>query len=148
MKSALIALFGLCSCLAVFAQTYTIDWYSIDGGGGISTGGVYTINGTIGQSDAGRMSGGSYTIEGGFWAVLGVVQTPGAPTLRVVRTSTNTVVVAWPSPSTGFSLQQNPIANNAGNWAGVTNVPVVVGSEKHVIIAPPAGNRFFRLKSP
>jgi hypothetical protein len=27
--------------------------------------------------------------------------------LTVARTTTNTVVVSWPSPSTGFVLQQN-----------------------------------------
>ena len=39
------------------AQTnYSIDWYTIDGGG-TSTGGVYSASGTIGQPDAGAMSG-------------------------------------------------------------------------------------------
>jgi len=45
-------------------------------------------------------------------------------------------------------LQQNPVVNNAVSWSGVTNAPVVVGGEKQVILSPPAGNRFFRLKSP
>jgi len=145
--SALIVCAWFCGA-AAFAQSFSIDWFSMDGGGGTSTGGVYTISGTIGQTDAGRLTGGSYTIEGGFWSIIAAVQTPGAPTLRVFRTTTNTVVVAWPAPSTGFSLQQNPFANNSGTWAGVTNVPVVVGSENQVTLTSPTGNRFFRLKSP
>ena len=36
-----------------FAQSYQIDWFTIDGGGGTSTGGVYSVSGTIGQPDAG-----------------------------------------------------------------------------------------------
>jgi len=149
MKRAILIFFGLWVCGTVSqAQNYSIDWFSIDGGGGSSTGGVYSVTGTIGQPDAGHMSGGNFALDGGFWAIIATVQTPGAPALRVVFTATNTVVVAWPSPSTGFSLQQNPVVNNAVSWSGVTNAPVVVGSEKQVILSPPAGNRFFRLNSP
>src|SRR6476661_1860656 len=92
---------------AVHAQSYSIDWYTIDGGGGTSTGGVYSVSGTIGQPDAGGpMTGGNFTLSGGFWSLF-AVQTPGAPLLRIFLTSTNTAVVAWPAPSTGFVLQQN-----------------------------------------
>jgi len=45
---------------------YVIDWYTIDGGGGTSTGGPYVLTGTIGQPDAGGCSGGSYELLGGF----------------------------------------------------------------------------------
>jgi len=34
-------------------QQCSIDWYKIAGGGGTSTGGVYSASGTIGQPDAG-----------------------------------------------------------------------------------------------
>ncbi len=50
--------------------TYTITWYTIDGGGGVLTGGAYTLTGTIGQPDAGVLSGGVYTLAGGFWNAL------------------------------------------------------------------------------
>ena len=150
MKKVLLAVCGLWLCgTAAQAQNYSIDWFSIDGGGGTSTGGVFSVTGTIGQADAGRMSGGNFTLEGGFWAIVAAVQTPGAPALRVVRTTTNTVVIAWPDPSTGFSLQENSGVNNGPGWASVTNAPpIVVGSEKQVIISSPLGNRFYRLKSP
>jgi hypothetical protein len=50
------------------AGTYSLDWYTIDGGGAtFSTGGSYSLGGTIGQPDAGSMSGGSYSLVGGFW---------------------------------------------------------------------------------
>ena len=132
---------------SVFAQSYSIDWFTIDGGGGTSTGGVYTVSGTIGQPDAGHMSGGNFTIDGGFWGIIAAIQTPGFPTLRVVHTSTNTVVIAWPAPSTGFSLQQNADLKTT-IWSGVTNIVNVVGSENQIIVAPPVGNRFYRLKNP
>jgi hypothetical protein len=47
---------------------YSIDWYTIDGGGAtFSTGGSYSLGGSIGQADAGSLGGGSYTLNGGFW---------------------------------------------------------------------------------
>ena len=137
----------LLAASTVRGQNFSIDWFTIDGGGGTSTGGVYSVSGTIGQPDAGHMSGGNFTIDGGFWGIIAVVQTPGAPLLRIFLTSSNTVVVAWPAPSTGFSLQQNGVLGSPG-WVGVTNVPTVVGSEKQVIVSPPTGNRFYRLAYP
>ena len=87
-----------------FAQSYSINWSTIDGGGGTSTGGVYTVSGTIGQPDAGpTMTNGQYAVTGGFWALPQAVQTEGAPTLTITHTTTNTVAVSWPSPSTGWA---------------------------------------------
>ena len=93
------------------AQSYSIDWFTIDGGGGTSTGGVYSVTGTIGQPDAGAMSGGNYTLQGGFWGVLAAVPTPSAPLLSIFRTTTSTVAVFWPSPSTGWNLRRTPTAS-------------------------------------
>lgn len=42
-------------------------WWTIDGGGGTSSGDGFTITGTIGQPDAGTASNGTYTLLGGFW---------------------------------------------------------------------------------
>ena len=48
--------------------SYDLTWNSIDGGGAmLSTGGAYSLGGTIGQFDAGTLSGGTYTLTGGFW---------------------------------------------------------------------------------
>ena len=59
--------------LEVSAQSYNIDWSTIDGGGGTSTNGQYSLTGTIGQPDAGAMSGGNFTLQGGFWGVVPAV---------------------------------------------------------------------------
>ena len=153
MKIKVSKLFGaillLCAAIpaALHAQNYSIDWYTIDGGGGTSTGGVYSVSGTIGQPDAGGpMTGGNFTLSGGFWTLF-AVQTPGAPFLRIFLTTTNTAVVAWPAPSTGFGLQQNLVVNTT-NWLPVTNTIIPAGGENRVIISPPASNRFFRLFKP
>jgi hypothetical protein len=62
---------GLLLVPIVAAQSgggYDLTWSTIDGGGGESTGGGFTLTGTIGQPDAGlQLSGGGYTLNGGFW---------------------------------------------------------------------------------
>ena len=129
------------------AQSYSIDWYKIAGGGGTSTNGQYTLSGTIGQHDAGGpMTGGNYSLTGGFWSLLSVVQTIGSPTIRIFLTSTNTAVVAWPLSSTGFNLEQNTDLKTGG-WTSAGS-PFTVGSENQVIVTPPPGRLFFRLNHP
>ncbi len=59
------------STLAASEAAYQLNWYTVDGGGGTSTGGVYSLSGTIGQPDAGTAGGGTYTLAGGFWTPLG-----------------------------------------------------------------------------
>jgi hypothetical protein len=52
------------------AEVFSISWWTVDGGGGTSQGGSYALSGTIGQPDAGSLSGGNYLLEGGFWSGL------------------------------------------------------------------------------
>jgi len=63
-------------CFGASAQPYAIDWHTIDGGGGTSTGGVYSVAGTIGQPDVSQqpMTGGNYSLTGGFWALFAWIQ--------------------------------------------------------------------------
>ncbi len=60
----------LISSIQATAQSgggYDLSWFTIDGGGGTSSGEGYELSGTIGQPDAGVMAGGSYVLVGGFW---------------------------------------------------------------------------------
>lgn len=50
---------------------YEVAWFTVDGGGGQSAGGSFTLAGTAGQPDAGILSGGAYTLAGGFWPGAG-----------------------------------------------------------------------------
>jgi hypothetical protein len=126
------------------AQTYSIDWYKIAGGGGASSGGTYQVSGTIGQPDAGMtMSGGNYSLTGGFWALISVVQTPGAPLLTITY-SGNSVTVSWPSPSTGWTLQQNSDLTTT-SWSTSSGISDN-GTIKSLTITSPTGTLFFRLK--
>ena len=75
------------------------------------------------------------------------VQTPGAPRLSVTRPTISTVAVWWPSPSTGFGLQQNADVNTT-NWVDMAQTPADNGTTKTVIVNPPVGNLFYRLRKP
>jgi Divergent InlB B-repeat domain len=60
------ALLGIISAAALAG--YTLDWWTVDGGGAtFSTGGSYSLGGTIGQPDVGTSTGGPYTLDSGFW---------------------------------------------------------------------------------
>ena len=129
--------------LAVQAQSYTIDWYKIAGGGGASTGGAYQVNGTIGQQDAsGVLTGGNYSLTGGFWSLISVVQTPGAPLLTITY-SGNQAIVSWPSSVTGWTLQTNANLGTT-NWVNFGGTVI----NNSVTNSPPTGNLFFRLTHP
>src|ERR1035437_6681893 len=133
--------------LSARAQSYSVDWYKIAGGGGTSTGGLYSVSGTIGQPDAsGAMTGGNYSLTGGFWSLINVVQTTGAPTLSITH-SGNSVIVSWPTPSASWTLQLN--GNLAGgSWATSGYLVSTNGGINSITITSPAGNLFFRLSNP
>ena len=61
-----VALLGIVGVSALAG--YTLDWWTVDGGGAtFSTGSGYSLGGTIGQPDAGTSTGGTYILDGGFW---------------------------------------------------------------------------------
>jgi len=66
----LVALLLLLASVAL-AQSgggYDLTWSTVDDGGyTFSEGGGYSLGGTVGQPDAGVLSGGGYTLAGGFW---------------------------------------------------------------------------------
>ncbi len=128
-------------CLSARAQ-YAIDWHTIDGGGGTSTGGVYSVSGTIGQPDAGTMSGGSYTLTGGFWALPGAVQTEGAPTLTIVPAAPGLATIAWTPATAGFVLQET-LSLAPTNW-----VNSVSGATNPVVVPATLPTKFYRLRKP
>jgi hypothetical protein len=58
------------SALVAGPVEYSITRFTVDGGGGRSTAGSFTLTGTIGQFDASSQNaiGPNYSIQGGFWA--------------------------------------------------------------------------------
>lgn len=63
-----LVLLGATAVLAQAGGDYSLTWSTVDGGGEMySTGGAYTLGGTVGQPDAGVLEGGDYSLVGGFW---------------------------------------------------------------------------------
>ncbi len=122
---------------------YSITWSTIDGGGGTSTGGVYSVSGTIGQPDAGGpMTNGQYSVTGGFWALPTAVQVTGAPTLTIATGSPGQAVISWTPATPGFVLQETWLLSPS-NW---TNSPS--GSTNPITVPANTASRFYRLFKP
>jgi hypothetical protein len=69
-----VLILALClATLAVISLVYAqggfdLSWWTVDGGGGTSSGGDYALTGTAGQAEVGAlMQGGAYELAGGFW---------------------------------------------------------------------------------
>jgi hypothetical protein len=143
--AALFLLLGLARFSGAGQTNYAVTWRTIDGGGGVSTGGVFTVRGTIGQPDArGSMSGSDYRAGGGFWGLVSAVLTPGAPPLSVGRSGAN-VVISWPSTAASWTLQQSASLGST-NWADVPITPSDNGTVRRLTLPAPAGNGFYRLR--
>lgn len=69
---------GIAGAAAPDGAALSVDWSTIDAGGGTSAGGNFSVSGSIAQIDADPLqpaSGGNLEITGGFW----VVATSAAP---------------------------------------------------------------------
>lgn len=75
MKITVTVILMLFLLMSTAHADYSIDWYTIDGGGGVSSGGAYIVKGTIAQPDAAVSAADDYELLGGFW--------PGGPTCIV-----------------------------------------------------------------
>ena len=134
----LVTLLALLNLQNVSAQSYALDWSTIDGGGGTSSGGQYTLSGTIGQPDAGAMSGGSFSLQGGFWPGI-IVPSTNSPTL-FIRASGDSVILSWSPDTPGFALEETDNLTT----------PIWVDAPDGNPVTIPAGSvaRFYRLSKP
>ena len=120
---------------------FSIGWFTIDGGGGASTGGVYSVRGTIGQPDAGGpMTNGQYSVTGGFWTLPMAAQVTGVPTLMIVPAAPGQATISWTPTTTGFVLQETSSLSPA-NW---TDSPS--GASNPAVVPATSSTKFYRLK--
>src|SRR5436190_10532348 len=120
--------------MATQAQQYSIDWQTIDGGGGTSMGLTYSVSGTIGQPDAGpAMNGTQYSVVGGFWSLFA----PGVASVEAgmaTNAATNSVTISAtvnPDGLTSRIYVQWGTTTNYGSFsltntlvAGTTNMSI------------------------
>jgi hypothetical protein len=86
--------------------------------------------------------------DSGSVYLFSVPSQPTAPSLSIRSTSSNTVAVSWPSPSTGFLVQQNTNGIGSVNWSNVTEAIEDDGSNKTLFVNPTGQSRFYRLVQP
>jgi len=133
---------GLLFPVAGFAQ-FSIDWFTIDGGGGTSTNGNFSLSGTIGQPDAGPvMTNGQFSITGGFWALPTAVQTLGAPTLIIVPAAPGFATISWTPNTPGFVLQET-LSLSLPNWTNSLS-----GATNPITVSATLPSKFYRLIKP
>ena len=104
--------------------------------GFVRTGNLLFVSGQVCNNPEGKLT----TLDTYTAAVI------VAPSLAIMQTPTNTLL-AWPNPSTGFSLQETPDLNPA-NWTDSTGSPRLFGGQKQVMLTLTNGPRFFRLRHP
>jgi hypothetical protein len=122
--ATLIPLLLVSIALAQAGDGFDLSWFTVDGGGGASSGGIYTVSGTIGQPDAGVFSGGPYVLASGFWAAVAV------PPSEIVVNTNDPII----DPSDGFcSLIEAIIAANTDTASGSLPGECAAGSGADVI---------------
>jgi hypothetical protein len=142
-KILLIPAATLSAAALLLAQSYSVPWWKVAGGGGISTGAGYAMSGTIGQhDDGGPLTNGPYSLIGGFWALPTAVQTPGAPTLQITNAEPGFATVWWAPTPPGFVLQSTDSLSPT-NWA---NAPT--GTNNPATVPATLPTRFYRLIRP
>lgn len=127
------------------AQNYSIDWYTVAGGGGTSSGGNYSVSGTIGQPATATMSGGNFSLTGGFWSIISAVQTPGSPLLSISRSGTQ-AIISWPVTTGNFVLQfTSSLASQS--WAASSALWSTNNGVVSATVPANSGYEYFRLMS-
>ena len=142
--TTILTLLGIpLSSVILHAQSYSIDWFKIAGGGGTSTGGVYQLSGTIGQPDVGPvMTNGQFSVTGGFWVLPIAVQSLGAPTLTIVPAAPGNATISWLPNTPGFVLQESSSLSPA-TWTNSAS-----GATNPITIPATLPAKFYRLKKP
>ena len=112
VQTCLLSFAALFSLVSVAnAQTggpYDLSWHNI-GPGGSASGGSYSLDASIGQPDAATMSGGPYTLTGGFLpggpacALAGDLNGDGQVTVLDIQM----IAGAWPQATASFPYDQS-----------------------------------------
>ena len=135
--------------LTAHAQT-NIGWFTLDAGGGAHTSANYLINFTVGQNEVGStaQSSANYRIVPGFWALEDMGPVDPRPELSIVLSGSD-VILSWPSPSTGYVLQQaDSFDILPASWSNTVALINDNGVLKSVTVPHNTAKRFYRLRRP
>jgi hypothetical protein len=132
------------------AASLSIDWYTVDGGGGSSTAPGLELTGTIGQPDAGAVgtASGSFGIEGGFWGPYVEAAQSEAVPLAIRITNPDAILLSWPASGSDYRVQKTYAL--PADWETLPTTPAIVEQECQIALPlnPADPPTFFRLKKP
>ncbi len=136
-------LLGMGTVAARATDNFSIDWFTVDGGGALMSGGDFTLHGTTGQTDTGltTLASGEQFLKSGFWAFD--FSDPGVtPTLQIQLSGLSELMLSWHPDTAGFSLQQS-LTLMPDSWT-----PLAPVQSSPVVLPITAGPKFFRLIKP
>ena len=98
-----------------------IDWFTISGGAGSSSGGTLEVAGTAGQPALAQASGGGFTLDGGFWT-LSTSSSNQPPQLVMPQISSNALSFGFQTVNgQSYTVQTNADLLH-GAWGAYTNL--------------------------
>ncbi|HYN89861.1 MAG TPA: hypothetical protein VER55_15110 [Ardenticatenaceae bacterium] len=122
LRPVVLALGMLLVALAAQASSggpYDLSWWTVDGGGAtFSSNGIYAVGGTVGQPDAGRLGGGSYTVLGGFWGVGAAGEEPAATSTPTEGPAPTVTQAATSGPSATATRTGTPAVSATATLTG------------------------------
>lgn len=124
-----------------------MEWSKVSSGGGASAGDGFDVTATVGQVDTGRMAGGSFAVEAGFWSFSTTAPTLISPSLGILLAG-ESILISWPANSTGFVLERAGSLANPAGWQDAHATPVTANGITTVTLPIPDGTAFFRLRHP
>ena len=86
--------------------------------------------------------------QAGSAYLFSIPATPASPSLAIQRTTTNTIVLSWPTAAAGFVLQQNTNGASSVNWSNLTSGIQNDGTNKILVVNPTRQSCFYRLLYP
>jgi hypothetical protein len=149
MKTLTLPFLAFALSVTAHAQS-SIDWFTLDAGGGAHSSANYVMNFTAGQTDVGStvLNSANYRIIPGFWALEDLGPATGLPELSIAESGPN-VVLSWPSPSTGFILQHTDSLNVLpATWSDTPGLVSDNGFIKTLTLPHNLSKRFYRLRRP
>ena len=147
LRRALVAMAIGSTLLAAHAQIDPVSWWTVDGGGATSTGNIYSITGTIGQPDAGVLSGGNFTLEGGFWCSAWLEPETEAPSIWYARLPA-AVRLSWAPSASGSVLEHARRLTAPIPWDKLDQPYFTNANEIYVVVPISGQSQFYRLRKP
>ena len=128
---------------------YTLNWWTVDGGGTNSAGGNYILNRSIGQPAAGTSAGGTYSLISGFWGAGADLVSPTVVSSVLINPNPTALAsagftVTFSKPVTGVDASDFSLYAPGLTGTAVTNV-VGLGAVYTVTASTGTGNGSLRL---